>query len=134
MREAASTPTKLSNVMVKKSNEKSPHKRFFGVKRKIVNNLRTFGELGIVTTSPGPTIKGKIEDRVILCMFLGYAVGHDRKTYRMLNLKTRNVWPTRNVKWMNKFYMQKKGIPSHKFILEFKNKVITNHKNERDNN
>ena len=52
-REAASTATKLSNVMVTKPTKKSPHERFFGIKTKIVNNLRTFGELGVVTANPG---------------------------------------------------------------------------------
>ena len=92
--EAASTATNSSNVKVKKSFKKYPHKQLFGIKLKIVNNLRTFGELGIIAWSPGPTIKGKIEDQGILCMFLGYAVGHDGKTYCMLNLKTRKVWLT----------------------------------------
>ena len=107
--------------MVTKSTKKSPHERFFGIKPKIVDNLRTFGESGVVTTNPGPTIKGKIEDRGILCMFLGYATGHDGKTYRMLNLKTRKVLLTCDVKWLHKFYAKKKGIPAHKFIFEFKN-------------
>ena len=59
-------------------------------------------------------------------MFLGYAVGHDGKTYCMLNLKTRKVLLTCDVKWLHKFYAQKKGILSHKFILEFENQVIVN--------
>ena len=61
-REAASTATKLSNVMVTKSTKKSPHERFFGIKPNILDNQRTFRELGVVTTNPGSTIKGKIED------------------------------------------------------------------------
>ena len=111
-RKAASTATKLSNIMVTKSTEKSHHKRFFGIKPKIVDNLRTFGDLLVVTANPGPTIKGKIEDRGILCVFLGYAAGHDGKTYRMLNLKTRKVLLTRDVKWLHKFYAQKKNTVS----------------------
>ena len=67
-------------------------------------------------------------------MFLGYAVGHDGKTYRMLILTTRKVWLTRDVKWLHKLYAQKKGITSHKFILKFENQVIENQENERDNN
>ena len=59
-------------------------------------------------------------------MFLGYAAGHDGKTYRMLNLKSRKVLLTRDVKWLHKFYAQKKGIPSHKFILELETQETAN--------
>ena len=78
-------------------------------------------------TNPGQTIKGKIEDQGILCMFLGYAAGHDGKTYCMLNLQLRKVLLTCDVKWLHKFYAQKKGIPSHKFILEFETQETANH-------
>ena len=133
-REAASTATRMSNIIVTKPTKKSPHKRFFGIKPKIMNNLRTVSKLVIVTASTEPKIKCKIEDQGILCMLLGYSVGYDGKNYRMLNLKKRKVWLTRDFKWLHKFYAQKKGIPSHKFILEFKNQVIANQENERHDN
>ena len=34
------------------------------------------------------------------CMFMGYAANHAGNVYRMLNLKTRKVIITRNVKWL----------------------------------
>ena len=44
----------------------------------------------------------------------------------MLNLETRKVWLTRDVKWLHNFYTQKKGIPSHKFILDFETQETAN--------
>ena len=37
--EAASTATKLSNIMVKKNNKKSPHERFFGKQPNFIHHL-----------------------------------------------------------------------------------------------
>ena len=51
----------------------------------------------------------------------------------MLNLQSRKVLLTCNVKWLHKFYAQKKGIPSHKFILEFETQETANQeKGEND--
>ena len=33
---------------------------------------------------------------------------------------------THDLKWLHKFYAQKKGIPSHKLILEFKTQETAN--------
>ena len=59
-------------------------------------------------------------------MILGYDALHDGKTYRMLNLQSRKVLLTGDVKWLHKFYAQKKGIPSHKFILEIETQETVN--------
>ena len=66
-------------------------------------------------------------------MFLGYAVGHDGKTYCMLNLKTRKVLLTCDVKWLHKVYMQKTGMPSQKFVLEIENQMTTKQEKGNDN-
>ena len=37
-------------------------------------------------------------------MFLGYTADHSEDTYRMLNLETKKVILTRDVKWLNKMH------------------------------
>ena len=99
--EAASTATKLDNILCD-DKEESPHRKFYGEDPEYERYLRTFGEMGIVTVDPGGAIKSKLEDRGIKCMFLGYASNHAGNVYRMLNLKTRKVLITRDVRWLEK--------------------------------
>jgi hypothetical protein len=50
--ECAMTATYLSNVIVTKS-EKSPYDLLFGCKSILNSSLKTFGEVGVVTTNWG---------------------------------------------------------------------------------
>ena len=58
--EAASTATKLDNIMCEKGHQ-SPHYTFYNKNPEYEDHLRIFGELGIVTFKPGPGIKSKLE-------------------------------------------------------------------------
>ena len=64
--EAASTATKLENIMNEKGS-KTPYYAFYNENPDYEANLRTFGELGIVTETPGQSIKSKLHDRGIKC-------------------------------------------------------------------
>jgi len=96
--EAAATATKLDNIL-SATGKDSPYKQFYGKEPHYINHLRTFGEEGIVTTSPGSSIKAKLDDRGTKCLFLGYAANHAGNVYRMWNSKTGKVLITRDVKW-----------------------------------
>jgi len=78
------------------------HQKLFGEECKFARCLHTFGEVGIVHI--GETIQSKLEDRGTTCIFVGYAPNHAANTYRMLNVQTRHVWVSRDVKWMKKVY------------------------------
>ena len=52
-------------------------------------------------------------------MFLGYAADHPEDTYRMLNLETKKVIITRDVKWLNKMHNK---ISKKKRIVTVQNK------------
>ena len=58
--ECASTVTTLDNICVEKRNKKSPHELFYKEKPKIENNLRIFGEIGIVKSYK---MKSKLQKR-----------------------------------------------------------------------
>jgi hypothetical protein len=60
--------------------------------------LCTWGEAGIIKTSKD----GKIGDRVVMGMFMGYASNHEGNCYRMWNPNTKKVFKTRDVVFLNR--------------------------------
>ncbi len=100
--EAAATATKLDTIMNEKG-EKSPYQQFYNESPLFEKHLRTFGEVGIMTLKPGSTIKSKLGDRGIKCLFLGYAANHAGNVYRVLNHETKMVMISRDVKWLKTF-------------------------------
>ena len=101
--EAAATATKLDNILHNKG-EQSPYKKFYNEDPAYEKHLRTFGEVGVVALYPGESIKAKLDDRGIKCMFLGYAASHAGNVYRMWNLRTKQVIVTRDIKWLGTFH------------------------------
>ena len=97
--EAASTATKIDNLLIRKGETHCPYKRFYNNYPNYARHLRVFGEKGIVTKKMGSEIKSKLEDRGILCTFMGYARNHTGDTYRMKNDSTGQIIITRDVKW-----------------------------------
>jgi hypothetical protein len=65
-----------------------------------VKHLRTFGEAG--TMKKGKD--GKVGDRGITMMFVGYADGHAGDCYRMYNPVTSWVCESRDIIWMGRMY------------------------------
>jgi transposase InsO family protein len=100
--EAAATATKLSNIVVG-TDHTTPHERLFNNQPAYLHHLRTFGEVGIVADKPGPTIKSKLADRGLLCVFVGYARNHAGNVYRMINMKTGRALVTRDIQWTNRY-------------------------------
>ena len=49
-------------------------------------------------------IKGKLKDRGMKAMFVGYADNHAGNVYRFVNLKTKKIILSRDITWMNKLY------------------------------
>jgi hypothetical protein len=80
-------------------------KRFYtpGNNPNWVNNLRTFGEIGIVYTKP-TKIRHKLENRGSPCIFIGYPDDHTSNVLKFYNPKTYAVILSRNVYWLNKSY------------------------------
>ena len=80
--------------------------------------MKSFGEIGIATKRPGPNIKGKMDNRGEICLFVGYAKNHAGNVYRMYNLKTKKIWLTRDIQWTKKLYGSQKGKKASKVYLE----------------
>ena len=102
--ECGATLTKTYVVTVKKSGEKTPYEKFYGKLPGYTNFLRRFGEVGVVARFGGGAIKGKLADRGVIAVFVGYASDHAGDVYRMLNPSTGRVTQTRDVEWLNTYH------------------------------
>ena len=100
--EAANHSTKLDWLtVIKNSGEKKIRIEYYGMPIPAwSNNLHTRGEAGTVKTGKD----GKIGDRGVTMIFVGFANKHGPDVYRMLNPHTRRTTNNRDVIWLNHMY------------------------------
>jgi hypothetical protein len=72
--------------------------------------LRTFGEIGIISDKKTRKIRGKQDDRGLLCVWIGYPTNHGEDMYKFMDLNTKKISMSRSVIWLNKNYAEFKGI------------------------
>jgi hypothetical protein len=108
--------TYLSNIMSTKSSFKSQFEFLYGKKPILHNNLKMFGEVGVVTTKE--TIQAKLSNRGTTCMFVGYTEHQSRDVYRMLNLCTNSIINSRDIIWLNETYKEWKENKATIFNVE----------------
>ena len=109
--ECAATATKLNNMLSKKGG-KSPYELFHGKECKFAKKLKLFGEIGI-KIARSSNLKEKIANKGDKCIFIGYEDEHPGNTYRVLDLRTKTVMISRDVRWLGKTYGEL-----------FKNKIV----------
>ena len=98
--EVISTATKLDT--------KPPHTLFYGEDAKYTRSLRTFGEMAVIAIHEDKKMRSKLDDRGKTCMFVGYADDHTKDVYRFLNIHTRRIILSRDVRWLNIIWKQYK--------------------------
>jgi hypothetical protein len=108
--------TYLSNIMSTKSSSKSPFEWLYGEKSKLHDNLKMFGEVGVLTTKE--KIQAKLSNQGTIFMFVGYTEHHSRDVNRMLNLTTNSIINCRDIIWLNKTYKEWKENKTTIFIVE----------------
>ena len=64
--------------------------------------MRTFGEIGIVANRK--KIQGKLQNKGILSVFVGYAENHAGDVLKFFNTETGKIFQSRDVTWLNKMY------------------------------
>ncbi len=79
---------------------------------KFVKHLRTFGKSAIVKN----TKDGKVGDRGITMMFVGYSIAHAGNCYRMYNPVTSQVSETRDIIWMGHMYFTSENCKKTKVL------------------
>ena len=106
--EVISSATKLDNIMVRPERTKTPHTLFYREDAKYTRSLRTFGEMAVIAIHEGKKMRSKLDDRGKTCMFVGYADDHTKDVYRFLNIHTRRIILSRDVRWLNIMWKQYK--------------------------
>ena len=71
------------NSMSTTKNKESANKLFYGKNPSFLRNMVEFGRVGYVTKRD--KLKGKMEDRAIKCIMVGYGKNHSGDTYRLYN-------------------------------------------------
>jgi hypothetical protein len=104
--ECTMTVTYLFNNTSIKEKMICPYQLQFGNKPRLPESLRSFGEIGVVTTKND--IQGKLANIGTPCMFMGYSIDHANDVYRMLHIKTKKIINSRDIIWMNKVYKDRK--------------------------
>jgi hypothetical protein len=86
----------LVTTMIKNKNErKYVHWRRHNPELK---KIKVWGETGVFKFKRhGNT---KLDDRGLICMFIGYPASHSKDTFRMWDPKTRKVNVTCNIRWL----------------------------------
>ena len=87
--------------MVRPERTKPPHTLFYGEDAKYARSLKTFGEMTVVAIHEGKKMRSKLDNRGKTCMFVGYADDHTKDVYRFLNIHTKRIILSRDVRWLN---------------------------------
>ena len=119
--EVISTATKLDNILVRKERKKSPYTLFYNNEPKYKKYLRSFGEMAVMAISDGKKMRSKLDTRGRTGIFVGYADDHDGNVYRFINIQTKKIILSRDIKWLNSFWKEykKRKHDSKKLIDEF---------------
>ena len=105
--EVISTATKLDNIMVRPERTPPPYIVLWE-DAKYTRSLRTFGEMAVIAIHEGKKMRSKLDDRGKTFMFVGYAEDHTKDVYRFLNIHTRRIVLSRDVRGLNIIWKQYK--------------------------
>ena len=104
--EAANFATEIDNFIVTTTKVKSSWNAFYGGESPYARHVRPFGSLAIVEDYRTRGMRGKLDDRGVLCAYLGPAKDHAADCYRFINFNTRAVIRSRDVTWLHQSYPQ----------------------------
>jgi len=89
--------TKMENLAAKLDKD-PPFCHFYKWDPVFLNSLHIFGKIAVIHDVQ--KLHSKLANHGEHCMFVGYASDHASNTFKMLNLKTRWIWKSRDVKWI----------------------------------
>ncbi len=95
--ECADTATKMENLAAKIDTD-SPFCHFHKQDPVFLHSLYVFGEIAVI--HDGQKLCSKLANCCNPCMFISYVNNHFSNTFKLLNLKTHQIWKLRDVKWI----------------------------------
>ena len=121
--EAAKTATMLDNDTVQEKDRKPPHMKFYGEDPKYGKYLTAFGEIGMTAISSTPNKVGrtKLDPRGCISMFVGFSQDHPAEIYHFINLSTKRIIHSRDVKRLDKTWGQYYKVPTKYEVQEERN-------------
>jgi len=120
--EAANTVTHLENITIRKGTTHTPHYLFYGSDASYTKHLQVFGKLAIVKAL---NATNKLSDRGMKAIFVGYADKHAGNVYRFINPNTNKIILSRDVKWLERKYGEKKMLSHQSFQMYTKTSGVT---------
>jgi hypothetical protein len=97
--ECASTASFYENRIVNKTRQQPPLQLMYNKHFKRSKNLKTFGEMCVVTTKRA--IKGKLSNRGTVSLSVGYPDNRVDDVYRIFNIKTKQIIKSKDLVWLN---------------------------------
>ena len=94
--EAVNCTEDVCNSMATTNNSKSANGLFYGKKPSFVRFMADVGRIGYVTRRD-VKMKGKLAERAINCIMVGYARNHAGDVYRLYNPSTKRILLSRDV-------------------------------------
>ena len=133
--EVISTATKLDNIMVRPDITKPPYTLFYNKDAKFMKHMRTSEEMAVVAIHEGKKMRSKLDNRGKTCMFVGYAENHAGDIYRFLNIHTKRIIMSRDVRWLNLIWKhyRMKSIYARKQVELFLDEAERSIEEERSN-
>ena len=87
--------------MVRPERAKPSPTLFYGKYATYMKYMRTFGKMAVVAIHEGKKMRSKLDKKGKTCMFVGYAEDHAGDVYRFLNIHTKRIIMSRDVRWLN---------------------------------
>ena len=87
--------------MVRPERTKPTYTLFYNKDARYMKYMRTSGEMVVVAIHEGEKMRSKQDNRGKTCMFVGYAEDHAGDVYRFLNIHTKRIIMSRDVRWSN---------------------------------
>ena len=87
--------------MVRPERTKPPYTLFYNKDARYMKYMRLSGEMVVVAIHEGKKMRSKVDNRGKTCMFVGYAEDHAGDVYRFLNIHTKSIIMSRDVRWLN---------------------------------
>ena len=130
--EACNYATDIENILVTPNKKQSSYEKFYGEISPVVKNVHGFGEIAIIEKHEERRIRGKLENRGKICIYVGKLQNHSPEVYKYYSLETGRMLSSRNVTWMGTTYRTFKKL-SKSEIQTFENESdVDNEDNEEE--
>jgi hypothetical protein len=123
--QCAELTTCLENKNVDKATDKYAADTFYGKNPHWIKNLRTFGEIAIVSDHARRNVVGKIDHWGNACIFVGYYDSLAKDCYNSMTINTNGMIYSRDAIWLNEMYGDYIGADRVK-ILPSTNRYVMN--------